>query len=333
MKWPSVTIMTPDGPKSAIAPVIISASRSTDIPAFHSEWFADRLKAGYCRWVNPFSRRPQYVSFENVRAIVFWTKNAAPILPILRDLDARGITHYFQFTLNDYEAEGLEPNVPPLAQRIETFRRLSELIGKERVIWRFDPLILAGSLTPQTLVDRIQCVGRALHAFTDKLVISFADISIYAKVQRSLKRHAVSYREFRPEDMHEVAKGAGELARQWRLEVASCCEAIDLSMYGIQHNRCIDDELLLRISGNDPELVRLFSPASSADGGLFGGGDSAGRAKDAGQRDGCGCVISKDIGAYNTCPHLCVYCYANMSASAVQKALSDADGGGESIGR
>ena len=107
MKWPSVTIMTPDGPKSAIAPVIISASRSTDIPAFHSKWFADRLKAGYCRWVNPFSRRPQYVSFENVRAIVFWTKNAAPILPILRDLDARGITYYFQFTVNGGKHQGV----------------------------------------------------------------------------------------------------------------------------------------------------------------------------------------------------------------------------------
>ena len=130
----------------ALAPIIISASRSTDIPAFYAKWFFNRLAKGYCVWYNPFNRRKMYVSFERCKAIVFWTKNPKLILPYLHELDRRGIHYYFQFTLNDYVSEGFEPNVPSVTQRVETFRELSEMIGKERVIWRFDPLIMTPSI-------------------------------------------------------------------------------------------------------------------------------------------------------------------------------------------
>jgi hypothetical protein len=142
MKWPNVTIETDAGPQKAIAPFIISASRSTDIPAFHVPWFFNRLKAGYCKWLNPFNQRAVYVSFERAKAFVFWTKNAAPILPLLSELDRRGAAYYFQFTINDYEAENIEPHVPPLNERLDAFKRLSQKLGKERVIWRYDPLLL-----------------------------------------------------------------------------------------------------------------------------------------------------------------------------------------------
>ena len=122
----------------ATAPIIISASRSTDIPAFYAKWFFNRLAKGYCVWYNPFNKKPMYISFKNVKAIVFWTKNPKPILPYLKELDERGIHYYFQVTLNDYVKEGFEPNVPSVEQRVETFKQLSEMIGKEKVIWRFD---------------------------------------------------------------------------------------------------------------------------------------------------------------------------------------------------
>ena len=114
------------------APVIVSASRSTDIPAFYAKWFINRLAAGYCVWYNPFNQKAMRISFNKTKVIVFWTKNPEPLIEYLPELDKRGIRYYFQFTLNDYESEGFEPNVPALEQRIETFKRLSSLIGKEK---------------------------------------------------------------------------------------------------------------------------------------------------------------------------------------------------------
>ena len=139
----------------AVAPIIISASRSTDIPAFYAKWFLNRLEKGYCVWYNPFNRQKMYISFKRCKVVVFWTKNPKPIIPYLSELDKRGIHYYFQITLNDYEREGFEPNVPPLKERIETFKQLSKLIGKEKVIWRFDPLILTSELTSRKLLNRI----------------------------------------------------------------------------------------------------------------------------------------------------------------------------------
>jgi hypothetical protein len=276
------------------------------------------LEAGYCKWVNPFSGRAQYVSFEKARAFVFWTKNAEPFVERLAAFDARGMVYYFQFTLNDYAAEGLEPGVPPLAQRIGTFQRLSERIGRERVVWRFDPLILTGSLGVKELAERVGRIGDQLHPYTEKLVISFADIAAYAKVRRNLGGGARA-REFAEGEMVEMAARIAEMARGWGIRVATCCEKVELGTYGIEHNRCVDDELLLRISGGDTELARVLRP---------GLGRSI---TDPGQREMCGCVISKDIGAYNTCPHLCRYCYANTSAEVVRKRMGSLAAGDEGI--
>ena len=113
----------------AIAPVIISASRSTDIPAFYAKWFFNRLAKGYCAWYNPFNQQKMYISFERCRVIVFWTKDPAPIIPYLPELDKMSIHYYFQVTLNDYVKEGFEPNVPSVEERVETFKQLSSLIG------------------------------------------------------------------------------------------------------------------------------------------------------------------------------------------------------------
>ena len=140
MKHQAISIRNDGGTEVlAQAPLIISASRSTDIPAFYADWFFRRFDRGYVRWRNPFSGQDSYVSFGNTRFIVFWSKNPAPLLPYLPMLKERGIGCYIHFTLNDYEAEGLEPNVPPLAQRIDTFRRLVDTLGSGTVVWRFDP--------------------------------------------------------------------------------------------------------------------------------------------------------------------------------------------------
>ena len=177
-------------PVEAIAPIIISASRSTDIPAFYAKWLFNRLAKGYCAWYNPFNQQKMYISFERCRVIVFWTKNPAPIIPYLPELDKRGIHYYFQVTLNDYVKEGFEPfepNVPSVDERVETFKTLSNLIGKEKVIWRFDPLIITPNISPRELLTRIWNIGNKLKGLTDKLVFSFVDVKAYRKVQNKIR--------------------------------------------------------------------------------------------------------------------------------------------------
>lgn len=325
-----------DGTKvEASAPVIISASRSTDIPAFYPKWFFNRLETGYCVWYNPFNQKPMYISFEKVKAIVFWTKNPEPIIPYLHKLDERGIHYYFQVTLNDYVAEGFEPNVGPLEHRIEVFKRLSDMIGPERVIWRFDPLILTDSLTPRQLLTKIYHVGNQLKGYTNKLVFSFVDVKAYRKVQNNLVKETPFFNRGNVESAEpvgnkrdELVDGLAKLRDHWRNEgwnitLATCGELIDLDKFGIEHNRCIDGDLMERVFSDDKEFVYYLRTGKLPEPDLFGNIPDLpiGRKdlKDKGQRKACGCMISKDIGMYNTCRHFCVYCYANTSKEAVLK--------------
>lgn len=293
MPWEKANI-TIDGQTMEVpAPDIISASRCTDIPAFYADWFFHRLQVGYSVWQNPFNRKRNYISYQNTRFIVFWSKNPKPLLPYLPYLKEKGIGCYIQFTLNDYEADGLESGVPPLRERIETFKRLSGILGKEAVIWRFDPLILTDRISTDTLLEKIERIGTAIHDYTEKLVFSFADISAYKRVRANMA--GIPYREWDNKAMEEMAAKLSLLNRErgWNLELATCAEPIDLEKYGIAHNRCVDGDLIARLTKDD-KLIRD-------------------QKKDPGQRAACGCVAAKDIGQYDTCPHLCAYCYANVS--------------------
>lgn len=311
-KHQTISIRNDNGTEvQAQAPLIVSASRATDIPAFYADWFFRRLEKGYVRWRNPFSGQDSYVSFENTRFIVFWSKNPAPLLSHLSRLKERGIGCYIQYTLNDYESEGLEPNVPTLTQRIDTFRRLVDAFGMGAVVWRFDPLILTDRINIDTLLAKIAHIADALADYTEKLVFSFADIESYKKVSRNLRQSGINYREWDEDSMREFASRLSSMNRDsWNFRLATCAERIDLSEYGIDHNRCIDPELIGRLSPNDTVLQNFLYNAKT----------------DNGQRKACGCILSKDIGAYNTCPHGCLYCYANISpasAFANYKALAN----------
>lgn len=305
MKHQTISIRNDNGTEViAQAPLIISASRATDIPAFYTDWFFRRLEKGYVRWRNPFSGQDSYVSFGNTRFIVFWSKNPAPLLPQLSTLKERGIGCYIQYTLNDYETEGLEPNVPPLQQRIETFRRLVDVLGFGAVIWRFDPLILTDRITIDTLLEKIAHIADVLAGYAEKLVFSFADIESYKKVSRNLRHSGINYREWDGEYMREFASRLSAMnGNNWDFRLATCAEFIDLSEYGIEHNRCIDPGLISRLAPDDVVLQNFLYNTKT----------------DSGQRKACGCILSKDIGAYNTCAHGCLYCYANtFPASAFE---------------
>lgn len=317
----------------AVSPVIISASRSTDIPAFFSRWFFNRLKKGYCTWINPFNQQKQYISFSRCKVIVFWTKNPAPIIPYLHILDEIGIHYYFQVTLNDYVKEELEPNLPSVEKRIETFKKLSDLIGSDRIIWRFDPILLSNAISPRSILSKIWNIGNKLKGYTNKLVFSFVDIKAYRKVQNNLVKETSLFTKENVEEgegsdsqRNEIIVGLYKLRKVWNdegwnLTMATCAESLDLEKYGIEHNRCIDGELMERIFGDDRELVYYLRTGKLPEPDLFGEipeiPETSKNLKDKGQRKLCGCMISKDIGMYNTCRHFCVYCYANTSRKVV----------------
>lgn len=313
--WDKVEISTEEGIVTGIAPIIISASRSTDIPAFHAEWFINRLKKGYIKWINPFNQQVQYVSFAKARIIVFWTKNPKPMIKYLPVIDDMGINYYFTYTLNDYVKEGFEPDVPPLLERINTFKELSQILGKKRVIWRFDPLILTDKLDVDSLLNRIYSLAIELRGYTEKLVVSFVDINSYAKVKRNLEIEGNKCREFDIESIHKIASGLKVIGKEFNLDVATCGENVDLHSYGILKNKCVDDNLMCNLFSDDIQLMDFLGRSREVS--LFDEPSSIIDLKDKGQRDACGCIVSKDIGQYNTCLHLCKYCYANYSAKTV----------------
>lgn len=330
--WEHTEIMIDGQSVKAQAPIIVSASRSTDIPAFYADWFFDRLEKGYSAWTNPFNGVKSYVSYDKTRFIVFWSKNPRPLLPYLHLLKVKGIKCYIQYTLNDYEAEGLE-KVPQLANRIETFKLLVNELGVGSVIWRFDPMILTDDIEVDDLINKVRNIGEQLKGLTEKLVFSYADIAMYKKVKYNLEKNGIPYHEWTTEQMEEFAQKLSSMNKElgWSYQLATCGEKIEIAKYGIAHNRCIDGDLIARLAWDDKELMKFMGveilplPQPS----LFDEGEPAlpesairlpnnqffisKHKKDRGQRPFCECMESKDIGEYNTCPHLCEYCYANTT--------------------
>lgn len=340
MRHPRRCIFTASGKREAVAPLIVSASRATDIPAFHGAWFMERLRAGHCLRRNPCnSRQVSVIALDSARVFVFWSKNPRPFLPHLREIAARGHVFYFQFTLNDYEPEGLEPRVPPLAQRIDTFCRLADMIGPERVVWRFDPLVLGGGLDVPRLLERIDALGRRLAPYTEKLVFSFLDM--YRKTQLALRRHDPGLRAPDAAEMGQLAAGLRQLADGWSrpLRLASCAEAMDLEACGIVHNACVDGELVRRLCPHDADVQRLCGPMPTTQLSLLPLAGPCGMPdtpdalppRDGSQRTACRCLPSRDIGEYSTCLHGCLYCYANQSEAVVRARLTGLEPGRESL--
>lgn len=311
-------------------PVVVSASRSTDIPAFYCDWFFHRLKVGYSAWTNPFNGVRMYVSYAKTRFIVFWSKNPYPMLKYLDKLQEKNIGCYIQYSLNDYEKEGLEKGVPPLYFRINTFKQLVTKLGKGHVVWRFDPMVLTDNISLADLIDKVRNIGDQLKEYTEKMVFSFADILSYRKVKANLDKVGIKYIEWSESLMEEFASRLSVMNKErgWNFTLATCGEKIDLSKYGILHNKCIDDDLIIRLAYNDSELMKYLNveihkrgedlfdiePCDSVNiNEQYYAIKKQRKNKDGGQRTFCKCIDSKDIGQYNTCPHLCEYCYANTS--------------------
>ena len=313
--WDKVQITNDYGVEiDAIAPVIVSATWKSDIPAWHGDWFMERLRRGHM--LSTYRGR-KYVSFDKTRIIVFWTKNPAPMFKHLDELDQMGIGYYFLYTLTDYDRDGLEPNLPPLADRIDAFKKLSNRIGKGKVLWRFDPLVLTDTIELDRLTRKAVNLIERLAGYTDKMVISFLDPFDRKKVERQLIRAGIRAKQFSSQDMEFISRTISSYAERAGIEIAACAEAMDLSSFGITRNKCIDDGYLRRVFGHDRALMSFL--------------DIVGGVKNQGQRKLCGCIPSFDIGTYNTCNNGCVYCYANNSQNAVTNNFNRLSLSGETL--
>lgn len=274
--------------------MILSVSRRTDIPNYYSDWFLNRIKEGYLYVRNPINVHQIskiILSPEVVDCIVFWTKNPEPMLARLDELAE--YKYYFQFTLTGF-GKDIEYNVPhKKKEMIPIFQKLSRKIGKEKVIWRYDPIIFTDKYNPEYHLKAFEQIAKELCGYTSKCVISFVDI--YTKNKKNMK-DLNSY--FLTEnDLTAFGRKIALIAGKYNIKAATCAETVDLSSCGIEHNCCIDKELIEKIIGCKIK----------AD-------------KDKNQRKACGCIESIEIGTYNTCKNGCKYCYANYSKESVAQS-------------
>lgn len=279
--------------------MILSVSRRTDIPNYYSEWFFNRLKDGFLYVRNPmnFHQISEIkISPDVVDCIVFWTKNPLPMMERLDELEA--YNYYFQFTLTGY-GNDVERNLPnKKTSVIPIFQELSNKIGKEKVVWRYDPIFFSNRYNVQYHLKAFRSIAEALSGYTEKCVISFLDI--YPKNKKNMD-NLLSY-DLSDSELREFAKELSNIAKENHIKIGSCAEKVDLDEYGIIHNSCIDKELIEKIIGCKLKIN-----------------------KDKNQRIECGCVESVEVGTYNTCKNGCIYCYANYSAKSVESNFQKYD--------
>ncbi|OQY71157.1 MAG: hypothetical protein B6D44_13575 [Ignavibacteriales bacterium UTCHB2] len=278
--------------------MIISASRRTDIPAYYSEWFYNRVKEGYCTVPNPFNADQVYLVDlrpKSVTAIVFWTRNAYPLLKNINLLDEKGYKYYFQFTVNNYP-KIYEPYNPSFDLSTKCFEEIANKLGIGKIVWRYDPILFTKDLTIEFHKHNFSKIFDEIGDYTKRIVISIVDN--YKKTANRLRKLETEYEEEQIEkvEIEEFLKFIVEKASTKGIEVESCAEAKEFGHLGIAHGKCIDDRLLKQEFGIDITYK-----------------------KDKNQRLPCGCMVSKDVGMNNTCLMGCEYCYATTSHHAAVK--------------
>jgi hypothetical protein len=273
--------------------MIISASRRTDIPAFYSSWCMNRIEAGHCDVPNPFnSRQVTRVSLkpEDVDVIVFWTRNASPLLHRLKDLDRKGYRYTFLYTLMD-NPRAIDPRCPALEEAVATFKALSDRLGPERVTWRYDPIVFSNATPPEFHRKTYETIAKHLRGYTSCSIISA--VNIYKKARQrltALREKGIEVMECEEKAFGELMRFMASVARESGMALSSCAQERDLTAYGVLPGKCIDDGQIREVFGLEVN-----------------------HAKDPSQRKACRCVVSKDIGMYDTCLYGCVYCYATTS--------------------
>ncbi len=264
--------------------MILMVSARTDIPAFYSDWFYNRLDEGYVIYKNPYNNIDKYkisLRKEDVTCFIFISKNPRPFMKNIDKLD--NYNYLFHYSLTSYSND-IETNLPKGINRVETFKELSDRIGKEKIIWRYDPIIITDKYTIEYHIKVFEKLANMLHNYTNHVIISFVDL--YDKVIKNMKE--INYKIITTADMKIIGEAFGKIAMKYNLEISTCAEEVDLNTYGITNRPCITHDDITKVT-NQYIYPKEYSNL----------------------RTNCKCVKTIDIGEYNTCLHLCKYCYAN----------------------
>ena len=272
--------------------MIICASRRTDIPAFHSKWMMNRIRAGYAMVRNPVAKNVVHrvdLSPRNIDLLILMTKDPRPMMPFIGELEERGMNIGFQITITPYGRD-IEPGVPDKADIAEAFRTISDMIGRERMVWRYDPVILNGKYDVEYHRRKFSVLCGELAGYTDRCIFSF--VELHKKLGRL--REDGTLRNASEEEAREIGAAFSETAEGSGMELNLCCSEYDLSEYGISSRGCIDKEQMKALGVPFEELQTPI-------------------------RERCMCVKNIDIGEYDTCDHDCIYCYANRNTDGARK--------------
>ncbi|MCH5296736.1 MAG: DUF1848 domain-containing protein [Ruminococcus sp.] len=268
--------------------MIINTGMRTDIPAFYSKWFMNRIREGYVLVRNPYYHEQVTKYLLNpdvVDALAFCTKNPAPMFPYMNEISK--FRQFWFITITPY-GKDIEPNVPDKNAVIESFKQLSDIVGVNAVGWRYDPIFITKKYSLEYHIRAFEKMAENLCGYTKQVVISFIDI--YKKT----KRNFPEARSVSSSERIEIGKAFAQIGRKYGMTIRSCFEGTDLEPYGVDVAGCMTHDIVEHAVG-----VKLDVP------------------KMPNARQGCNCLLGNDIGTYNTCGHLCRYCYANYDNQTV----------------
>ncbi len=276
--------------------MILNTGQRTDIPAYYSEWFINRIEAGEVLSRNPYN--PQQViryrlDPEVVDLLVFGTKNPAPLLPHLEKLSR--FSQLWHITITPYGRD-IEPNVPPVSEVVESVKALSKSIGANRIFWRYDPVFISDKYSVDFHKRAFDKIAAALSGSAQNGVISFIDL--YEKTVRNFPTVTEVSKPLRL----ELGESFAGSAKRHGIKLYACCEDEELSRFGIDTQGCMTKEVVQGVIG---ERLEMPKPQYA--------------------RAQCRCLLGNDIGAYNTCPHMCKYCYANYDSRIVMNNYRNHD--------
>ena len=272
--------------------MILNTGLRTDIPGFFSEWFYKRIDEGFVYARSPYAKNMVYsykLDPELIDCIIFCTKNPKPMFNKLEKLDK--FNQYWHITITPYEKE-VEPNVPPVEDVLESFKFLSDKLGKENISLRYDPIFINEKYTLEKHIESFEYIISALSDYTTEAIISFIDL--YEKT----KRNFPSANEVTHEERLMIGEEFAKIGKKWNIKIKTCVEGSELDKFGLDSSGCMTKEVIERAIGKNLDI-----PKQKA-------------------RNGeCYCLLNNDIGAYNSCNHGCLYCYANSNKGLVKRNL------------
>lgn len=273
--------------------MILNTGCRTDIPAYYSEWFYNRIKEGYVLTRNPYyPNQVMKYSLDSrvVDCLCFCTKNPEPMLSRMEEI--KQFKQFWHVTITPHGKE-VEPYVPDKERVMEAFKRLAAIVGVNAVGWRYDPIFITDKYSLDFHVDAFRKMAENLAGYTQTCVISFIDL--YAKTRRNFS----GIREVPRADQITIAKEFVEIGRKHGITIRSCCEGAFLAEYGVDVSGCMTKQVLEKATGASLDLAKIKKPA----------------------REECNCLLGNDIGMYNTCGHGCLYCYANYDRKTVEQNM------------